>query len=61
MDREVADRDTVLRDAVTFLYDRKDPRWTTAAWFLEKAMMFYEELTQERTKQVLQNLSYVTE
>ena len=56
---KIADADTFLRDALTFLNDRQDPRWVSEAWFLQKATKFYEELTPERTAQVLQNLSYL--
>jgi ppGpp synthetase/RelA/SpoT-type nucleotidyltranferase len=56
---KIADADTLLRDALTFLNDRKDARWVSEAWFLRKATKFYEGLTPERTKQVLQNLGYV--
>ena len=56
---KIADADTFVRDALTFLNDRKDPRWVSEAWFLQKATKFYEELTPERTAQVLQNLGYV--
>ena len=59
MAEKIADADTLLRDALTFLNDRKDVRWVSEAWFLQKTMKFYEELTPERTKQVLQNLGYV--
>lgn len=53
---KIADVDIYLRDALTFLNDRKDPRWVSGAWFLEKATKFYEELNPERTAQVLDNL-----
>jgi hypothetical protein len=56
---KIANADTLLRDALTFLNDRRDPRWVSEAWFLQKATKFYEELTPERTAQVLQNLGYV--
>ena len=56
---KIADADTLLRDALTFLNDRKDSRWVSEAWFLQKATKFYEELTSERTAQVLQNLGYL--
>ncbi len=56
---KVADADTFLRDALTFLNDRKDPSWVSEAWFLQKATKFYEELTPARTAQVLQNLGYL--
>lgn len=56
---KIADVDMYLRDALTFLNDRKDPRWVSGAWFLEKATKFYEELTPERTAQVLDNLVYL--
>ena len=55
----VADADTLLRDALTFLNERKDPGWVSEAWFLQKVTKFYEEVTPERTAQVLQNLGYV--
>lgn len=56
---KIADSDTVVRDALTFLNDRKDPRWVSGAWLLQKATKFYEELTSERTAQILQNLGYL--
>lgn len=56
---KIADGDTFLRDALTFLNDRKDPRWVSEAWFLKKATKFYEELTPERTAQLLKNLGYL--
>jgi hypothetical protein len=56
---KISDADTFVRDALTFLNDRKDPRWVSEAWFLEKATRFYEELSSERTAQLLQNLGYV--
>lgn len=56
---KIADADTYLRDALTFLNDRKDSRWVSQAWFLQKATKFYEELTPERTAQILENLGHV--
>ncbi len=56
---KIADADTFIRDALTFLNDRKDSRWVSEAWFLEKATKFYEGLTPERRAQVLQNLGNV--
>lgn len=56
---KIADADTLLRDGLTFLNDRKDSRWVSEAWFMQKATKFYEELTPERTAQVLQNLGYL--
>jgi ppGpp synthetase/RelA/SpoT-type nucleotidyltranferase len=56
---KISDDDTFVRDALTFLNDRKDPRWVSQGWFLQKATKFYEELTPKRTAQVLQNLGYV--
>ncbi len=56
---KVTDADTFVRDALTFLNDRKDPRWVWEAWYLEKVTKFYEELTPERTAQVLQSLGYL--
>lgn len=58
---KIADADTLLRNALTFLNDRKDSRWVSEAWFLQKATKFYEELTSERTAQVLQNLGYCSQ
>lgn len=55
---KIADADTFLSDALSFLNDRKDTRWVSEAWFL-KDTKFYEELTTERTAQVLKNLSYL--
>ena len=56
---KIADADTFVRDALTFLNDRKNALWVSGAWFLQKATKFYEELTPERTAQVLQNLGYL--
>jgi ppGpp synthetase/RelA/SpoT-type nucleotidyltranferase len=56
---KIADADTFLRDALSYLNDRKDPRWVRQAWFLQRATKFFEELTLERMEQVLQNLSYL--
>ena len=56
---KIADADTLLHDALTFLNERKDSRWVSGAWFLQKSTKFYEELTPERTAQVLQNLGYL--
>jgi ppGpp synthetase/RelA/SpoT-type nucleotidyltranferase len=56
---KVPDADTFVRDALTFLNNRKDPRWVSQAWFLQKPTKFYEELTPERTAQLLNNLGYL--
>lgn len=56
---KIADGDTFLRDAFTFLNERRDARWASQAWFLQKATKFYEELTPERMAQILQNLGYL--
>jgi hypothetical protein len=56
---KIADADIFVREALTFLNDRKDPRWVSTAWFLQKATKFYEALTPERTAQILQNLGYL--
>jgi hypothetical protein len=57
----ITDPDAFLRDALTFLNDRKDPRWVSEAWFLQKATKFYEAMTPDRTAQILQNLGYLRE
>ena len=51
---KVAEADKFVGDALTFLNNRKDPRWVWEVWYLEKVTKFYEELTPERTSQVLQ-------
>jgi len=56
---KIADVDILLRDALAYLNNHEDPSWVSGAWFLEKATKFYEEITPERTEQVLQNLSYL--
>ncbi|GJL66201.1 MAG: hypothetical protein NPIRA05_11720 [Nitrospirales bacterium] len=56
---KIADGDTFLRDALTFLNDRKDPSWVSEAWFVKRAKNFYEEVTPERREQILQNLGYI--
>jgi ppGpp synthetase/RelA/SpoT-type nucleotidyltranferase len=58
---KIADADTFVRDALTFLNDRRDSRWVSQAWFLQKPTKFYEELSQERTAQLLENLGYLRE
>lgn len=57
---KITDVDTFVRDTLTFLNDRKDPRWVSQAWFLQKPTKFYEELTPERTAQLLNNLGYLS-
>lgn len=57
---KIADADTFVREVLSFLNDRKDTRWVKEIWFREKAKNFFEQLTLERTKQILQNLSYLT-
>lgn len=56
---KISDVDMFLRDALNFLNDRKDASWVSGAWFLGKTTKFYEELTPDRTVQILQNLSYL--
>lgn len=56
---KIEDADTFVCDALTFLNDRKDPRWVSEAWFLLHATKFYEELSPERMAQVLENLGYL--
>ena len=56
---KISDADTFVGEALTFLNDRKDPHWVSEGWFLQKATKFYEELSPERTAQLLQNLGYV--
>ena len=56
---KIADGDTFLLNAFTFLNERKDARWASQAWFLQKATKFYEELTPEMMAQILQNLGYL--
>ena len=58
---KVPDADTFVRDALTFLNNRKDSRWVSQAWFLQKPTKFYEQLTPERTTQILNNLGYLPE
>lgn len=58
---KITDGDTFLRDTLTFLNERKDSRWISQAWFLKKAAKVFEEITFERTAQVLQNLVYMPE
>jgi len=57
---KITDADTLLRDSLTFLNDRKDASWASRACFLKETTKF-EELTPERTAQVLQNLGYLRE
>lgn len=56
---KIADADTLLREALSFLNDRKDSQWVSNAWFIKKANKFFKGLTPERIAQVLQNLGYI--
>jgi hypothetical protein len=56
---KIADADTFMRDALIFLNARKETRWVSEAWFLQKGTKFYKELTPERTEQLLQNMGYL--
>lgn len=56
---KIPDTDSFLRDALTFLNERKDARWVSEAWFLQKATKFFEELTPERTAQIFESLGYL--
>jgi len=56
---KIADADTFVRDALTFLNDRKDSLWVSQAWFMQKVTKFFEELSPERTTQLLKNLGYL--
>jgi ppGpp synthetase/RelA/SpoT-type nucleotidyltranferase len=57
---KITDADTFVRDALTFLNDRKDSRWVSQAWFMQKVTKFFEELSPERTTQLLKNLGYLS-
>jgi hypothetical protein len=56
---KVTDADIFVRDALSFLNERKDASWVSEGWFFEKTSRFYEQLTPERTAQILQNLGYI--
>ncbi len=56
---KVSDADIFVSDALTFLNDRKNASWVSEGWFFEKTTRFYEQLTPERTAQILQNLGYL--
>ena len=56
---KISEADTFVREALTFLNNRKDSRWVSQAWFMQKATKFYEELSPERTAQLLKNLGYL--
>ena len=56
---KIRDVDAFLRDALSFLNARKDTRWVSEAWLLQKAKIFYVDLSPERTAQLLQTLSYL--
>ena len=57
---KIANNDIFMRDALSFLNDRKDSRWVSQAWFLEEASKLFEELSTDRLKQVFENLSYLS-
>lgn len=56
---KVPDADIFVGDAITFLNDRENASWVSEGWFFEKTTRFYEQLTPERTAQILQNLGYL--
>ncbi|MET3524142.1 poly-gamma-glutamate hydrolase family protein [Mesorhizobium abyssinicae] len=56
----ITDSDSFLRDALSFLSERKDVRWVSEAWFLRKSAKVYSEITPERRAQILENLGYVS-
>jgi len=58
---KISQTDIFLRDALTYLNGRKDSRWVSRAWFLQKAQKFYKELSSERTDQLLENLGYLSQ
>lgn len=56
---KINDADVFIRDALAYLNKCKDARWVAAAWFAQKATKFFENLSPERTAQLLENLSYI--
>lgn len=56
---KVPDADILVDDAITFLNDRENASWVSEGWFIEKTTRFYEQLTPERTAQILHNLGYL--
>lgn len=56
---KLLDADALVRDALAYLSDRKEPRWVSGAWFRQKATGFYEKVTLERINQLLENLGYL--
>lgn len=57
---KIIDSDAFLRDALTFLNDRKDCGWVSQVWSSQNAGRSLTELSSERTVQLLQNLGYAT-
>jgi len=55
----ITEPDSSLRDALKFLTERRDFGWVSEAWVLPTDSKLYEELTPERTAQILENLGYV--
>jgi ppGpp synthetase/RelA/SpoT-type nucleotidyltranferase len=56
---KVVDADTFLRDALAFLNARVDTRWVSGAWFMRKPIKLYDELSPDRTAQLLTNLGFL--
>lgn len=56
---KLQDSDVFLGDSLSFLNARKDARWVSDAWFLQKVKRLFVELTPERLVQLLKNLGYL--
>lgn len=58
---KIEDADTFIRDALTYLNERKDPRWVWGAWFARKRdSKFYDDVSPERVAQMLENLGFLS-
>lgn len=56
---KIQNNEAFLRDALVFLNEQKDARWARAAWFLQSATKFFDELTPDLLNLVLQGLGNV--
>lgn len=56
---KIQNNQAFLRDALAFLNEQKDARWARAAWFLQSATKFFDELTPDLLNLVLQGLGNV--
>jgi ppGpp synthetase/RelA/SpoT-type nucleotidyltranferase len=57
---KIADSDSFVRDALTYLNTRQDARWIHEGWYFPTAEKFFELVSPERIFQLLENLGYLS-